>query len=345
MTSKERASALSVFDRITDKSREDSESKEETGAVKPKQSAKRESVTRGGTGKSITPGAPPPVWLPVSQVAIWPLANRIVFDSEAQRSLEDSILNYGQTQPVLVRPLASDDERREKGIRYELIYGSRRLRAAENLAKEILARVVDLDDKNAVLEMEIENRERSDISVYERAVDYARWIERGLFQSANEIAEHVGRNRTAISRYLAIARLPASVLFAFPDPDELSFTFGYDLAAAMERFEGGQEAIDREARALSEIDAERMTKEQRRKRLISTVTATEKKESRQESNNFQGIPTQSLKGRTGINLGRVSVSGKGQIKLQTVSFADPDKAARVAQAIAEQVSQIIEDGM
>lgn len=340
--SRKRASVNDSFERFAQSLRENEG--EKTSGVKPKQSARHaQPASEASHTESARRGGPPPVLLPTSQVAIWPMANRIVFDPEAQQALEASILKHGQKQPALVRPIPEDDERRQDGLRYELIYGARRLRAVVNLSQDLLARVINVDDRAAVLEMDIENRERRDISVYERAVDYARWLERGLFTDAQEIAAHVGRNATGIYRYLTIARLPVSVLDAFPDPIAgLSFTFGYDLAAAMEKMDGAKEALDRVARSLAEIEPDQLSIEQRRQRLMAAVTpgASDKESAGQA---FRAIPPRPLKGRSGVNLGRVSVSPKGQVKLQTVAFADPDKAARFAEAIAEQAARMFED--
>jgi len=129
------------------------------------------------------------------------------------QSLVESIRQHGQRQPVLGRPIADSD-----GNVIELIYGARRLFVARHLNAELLVEVRSMDDRSALIEMDIENRVRADISPYERGVSYRRWLRERFFASQAELAKCVGVSEAQVSRLLRFSELPAAVVSAFGSP-------------------------------------------------------------------------------------------------------------------------------
>lgn len=117
---------------------------------------------------------------------------------------------HGQRHPVLGRRLAPPMR-----ADIELIYGSRRLIAAAHLGIALLVDVRELDDRDAIVEMEIENRLRADISAYERGMSYRRWLSAGIFGSQSELAKELGVSQAQVCRLLRYAELPAAVVGAF----------------------------------------------------------------------------------------------------------------------------------
>lgn len=128
-----------------------------------------------------------------------PLQPRGLFDDEKLNELAKSIGSNGVVQPLIVRP---------KGERFELIAGERRWRAAHRAGLTRVPAVVRdvADDK--VLELAlIENIQREDLSPIEEARAYKNLIESvGLTQE--EVAERVGRDRSYVTNYLRLLRLP-----------------------------------------------------------------------------------------------------------------------------------------
>lgn len=127
------------------------------------------------------------------------LQPRSVFDDGKLNELASSISANGVVQPLLVR---------RRGERYELIAGERRWRAAQlaGLSKvPVLVRQVS-DDK--VLELAlIENIQREDLNPIEEARAYKKLIDTvGLTQEV--VAERVGRDRSYVTNYLRLLRLP-----------------------------------------------------------------------------------------------------------------------------------------
>ena len=81
-------------------------------------------------------------------------------------------------------------------------------------------RYATLTDEEAFRLADIENRNRRDISDYERAVDYKRAI--GLFYEGSQkrMCERLKVTETWMSRYLEIAALPEEILSAFGSPTQ-----------------------------------------------------------------------------------------------------------------------------
>jgi len=92
----------------------------------------------------------------------------------------------------------------------------------------------DITDREAVVAMDIENRQRQDISPYERGVSYARWLRQGVFQSQDELAGALRVSAAHVSRLLKIARLPPIILSAFQDVRQLCEAWAMEIAVALE---------------------------------------------------------------------------------------------------------------
>ena len=128
-----------------------------------------------------------------------PAQPRIRFDEGGLRGLAESIRENGLVQPVIVR---------RKGTGYELIAGERRWRAAQLAGlTSILAVVRDVPDDKLLELALIENIQREDLNAIEEALAYKNLIEAaGLTQEV--LAQRVGRDRSYITNYLRLLRLP-----------------------------------------------------------------------------------------------------------------------------------------
>jgi ParB family chromosome partitioning protein len=123
--------------------------------------------------------------------------------------LAESIKAQGVVQPILVRPLprASATE----PLRYEIIAGERRWRAAQLAGLDTVPAVVrDVPDEAAVAMALIENIQREDLNPLEEARAFARLIEEfGL--THQQVADAVGRSRAAVSNLLRLIDLAEDV--------------------------------------------------------------------------------------------------------------------------------------
>lgn len=148
---------------------------------------------------------------------------------ETCREEIESFARHGQLVPVRGRPLSNDPHHD-----VELIYGARRLFIAQHLNLPLLVEVRDMSDRDAIIAMDIENRQRVDISAYERGASYSRWLRAGQFHSQDELAASLHISRSQVSRLLKLARLPAAVVGAFGSPAEICEGWGIELADCLE---------------------------------------------------------------------------------------------------------------
>jgi ParB family transcriptional regulator, chromosome partitioning protein len=127
------------------------------------------------------------------------LQPRSVFDDTKLNELARSISSNGVVQPLLLR---------RKGTRFELIAGERRWRAAKLAGLTRVPGVLRNVSDEKVLELAlIENIQREDLNPIEEARAYKKLIDTvGLTQET--VAERVGRDRSYVTNYLRLLRLP-----------------------------------------------------------------------------------------------------------------------------------------
>src|SRR5215218_3044080 len=131
-----------------------------------------------------------------------PMQPRTHFDEASLQSLAESIRSHGIVQPLLVR---------RRGDQYELIAGERRWRAARLAGISRVPVVIKEVPDDSLLEIAlIENIQRENLNPIEEAQAYKKLIETvGLTQES--LASRVGRDRSYITNYLRLLRLPDDV--------------------------------------------------------------------------------------------------------------------------------------
>jgi ParB family transcriptional regulator, chromosome partitioning protein len=145
---------------------------------------------------------PEPGELEIDSIVPGPMQPRTQFDDESLGHLAESIKTHGIVQPVLVRRV---------GDHYELVAGERRWRAAKLAGLRTIPAVVkEIADKDLLEVALIENVQREDLNPIEEAQAYSKLIETvGLTQEA--LAERVGRDRSYITNYLRLLKLPEDI--------------------------------------------------------------------------------------------------------------------------------------
>ena len=150
-------------------------------------------------------GQPELLHLPVETIHPNPRQPRRRFEPEAASGLAASIRHQGILQPVVVR-------RRGEGG-FELVAGERRWRAARAAGIPTLPALVrEVDDGDSLLLGLVENVAREQLSPVEEARAYASLVDE-FELSLGEVAERVGRSKSAVSNRLRLLELPEEVLW------------------------------------------------------------------------------------------------------------------------------------
>ena len=132
-----------------------------------------------------------------------PMQPRQDFDREALEDLKKSIREKGVIQPITVR--RADDG-------YEIIAGERRVRASGEVGLETIpAYILDIETDADMLELAlIENVQRENLNPIEVALGYKRLMEECRL-TQEEVSKKVGKDRTTITNFLRLLRLPDEI--------------------------------------------------------------------------------------------------------------------------------------
>jgi ParB family transcriptional regulator, chromosome partitioning protein len=132
-----------------------------------------------------------------------PFQPRTHFDEQALEELASSIKRLGIVQPLTVRETGDG--------KYQLIAGERRLRAARMAGLTHVPAFIRTADDQAMLELAlVENIQREDLDAVEVAISFQRLIEECRL-TQEELSDRVGKQRSTISNYLRLLRLPAEI--------------------------------------------------------------------------------------------------------------------------------------
>jgi ParB family chromosome partitioning protein len=246
----------------------------------------------------------------VLEIEVNPYQPRQYFDKNALNELADSIKVHGIIQPVTVRRLSRNQ--------YQLITGERRYQAAKIAGLKSIPAYVRQADDQQMLEMAlIENIQRENLNPIEVALSYQRLIsECNLKQE--ELGDRVGKNRSTVTNYLRLLKLPPDIQIALRD-DKLSM--GH--ARAIINVENPDTQLFIFKKTLQEDLSVRMVEE-----LARQVTGgpsgkpnAPKGEAPVPSREINNLQTK-LSSHFGTKVSVKSNAGKGEIKIPFLSVED-----------------------
>lgn len=146
--------------------------------------------------------------LDVTQLKPNPLQPRMRFDETSIDELAQSIRESGVVQPLLVV--------QEEG-HFKIIVGERRWRAAQKAGlKKIPVMIRNLPAEKQLEIAIIENIHREDLNPLEIALAYQK-MSQDLNYTQQEIADKVGKDRTSITNYMRLLKLPQEIQDALGD--------------------------------------------------------------------------------------------------------------------------------
>ena len=152
--------------------------------------------------------------IPVELIDRNPYQTRTHVDEVGLAELAVSIKTSGVVQPITVRPEANG--------RFQLIAGERRWLASQRAGKSTVPAIVRHVSNEQAMEMTIiENLQREDLNPLEQARAFER-LGREFGLTQEQIAQRTGKDRSTISNFLRLLKLPNEVQ-AMVERGQLSF--------------------------------------------------------------------------------------------------------------------------
>lgn len=146
-----------------------------------------------------------------------------LLNEETCRDLIEGFQAQGQQIPAIVREINDGGD-----CDYEVICGARRHWTASHLQVPYLIEVHTLNDRQAFEIADAENRQRDDISDYERSVFYADALGR-YYKTQTDMADALNVSIGWLSEYIALAAFPVEVVDAFTTIDDIKVSYSRKL--------------------------------------------------------------------------------------------------------------------
>ncbi len=236
---------------------------------------------------------------------------RTRFSEEGLEELAQSIRANGIIQPIIVR---------RKGSNFEIVAGERRWRASQRAGlQKVPAVVKDVSDEKLLELALIENIQRQELNAIEEARAYKNLVESvGLTQEM--IAERVGKNRTVITTFLRLLKLPSDIQKLL---EEEKITPGHGRALLMAE---NVETQRRMAQKIIEMSLSVRETEKAVKRLGKENIVGEKRSPAKVDANIKAAETK-LRRKLGTQV-QILPDGKGtggKIEIEFYSESDLDR--------------------
>ncbi len=159
--------------------------------------------------------------VPIDAVVPNPRQPRQAFDEDALAELVHSIREFGLLQPIVVRPLPAEPVigqqpadpavGRPGTVRYELVMGERRWRAAQQAGLDRIPAIVRSTADDAMLrDALLENIHRVQLNPLEEAAAYQQLLD-DFGVTHDQLASRIGRSRPVITNTIRLLKLPVVV--------------------------------------------------------------------------------------------------------------------------------------
>lgn len=147
--------------------------------------------------------------IPLEYIETNPYQPREHFEKNALNELAESIRIQGIIQPITVRKIAPK--------KFQLISGERRLQASKIAGLEKIPAYVRTVDDQQMIEMAlIENIQRENLNAMEIAYSYKLLMDECQLKQ-EELGARVGKNRSTVTNYLRLLKLPEIIQVAIRD--------------------------------------------------------------------------------------------------------------------------------
>ena len=169
-----------------------------------------DALPQGGSSMPVSHGSASGMTeIPLEEIEVNPFQPRSHFDQESLLELAESIHVHGIIQPITVRKLSQHQ--------YQLISGERRFQASKLAELKTIPAYIRAANDQQMLEMAlIENIQRENLNAIEIALSYQRLMSECNLKQ-DELGERVGKNRTTVTNYLRLLKLPPDIQIAVRD--------------------------------------------------------------------------------------------------------------------------------
>ena len=239
---------------------------------------------------------------------------RKYFDEGSLLELSESIKNYGMIQPIVVRRINDY---------YELIAGERRFRAAKIAGLKKLPAIIKDFDKSTAFEVAlIENIQRKDLNPIEEAESFYK-LQTEFGFSQEEIAEKVGKSRSAITNAIRLLNLDSRVL-NFVRENKLSGGHAKALLSISDenmQFELAERVIEED---FSVRETEKIVKSLQQKQNTEMIEQKPQNTIQFDTTTYRSIEND-LKGLFATKVKVKAQKNKGKIEIEYYSDDDLDR--------------------
>lgn len=183
----------------------------------------------------------------------WKFHNRdnIWMSVDKCQDLISSIRKNGQKVPIFARKIENDPE----GKNWEIIAGRRRWFACNYLGIKIRVKATEANDRECAILMNLENKDRDDISEFEDAISFKCQLEANLFDSQEEMAIALDLKKSKLSKMLSASKIIEykEIMSLFTDITKLKINPIYSLILLLEKSESNRDKIIQKAKNLQSI--------------------------------------------------------------------------------------------
>lgn len=204
--------------------------------------------------------------LPIATIFANPNQPRKYFDEAALAELAASIRERGVMEPIIVRP-------KEAG--YEIVAGERRFRASQLAGlTEIPAIVREMSDEEAMADSLLENFQREDLTIIEKAVAIQNLLK---MMNQEECARRLGCSSSTLRRYLELLDLPPVIQneLAYPPGKQSQHPLSEGHARALKALNSD---YGTQLRLVDKIKSDRLTVDELERLVEAIQRAPERKE-------------------------------------------------------------------
>jgi ParB family chromosome partitioning protein len=157
-----------------------------------------------------------------------PYQPRLQIEQESLLELSNSIKKDGLQSPIKITPT-------ENG-RYIIVYGHRRVEAHRYLGmSKIKCFIEEMDESKLRRLALVENLQREDLSLIEKALSYANTLSSGDFSTQKELAEELGLKQTKVSEIMSLLNLDGNIIYDLKKDKTIKDTTALSLINKIEK--------------------------------------------------------------------------------------------------------------